>query len=103
VLKDTAKFVEVVPLSYYDPNLRGDVEVTARVTQEPNCVEAKIRPGGGIVVTVEREYTVEIVGETKLCVWVCDICDDGEKDDVFTDDFEELDDFADLDPDSFLD
>ncbi|MCE3023204.1 hypothetical protein LWS74_13320 [Staphylococcus pasteuri] len=46
---------------------------------------------------------MEIVGETKLCVWVCDICDDGEKDDVFTDDFEELDDFADLDPDSFLD
>jgi spore coat protein E len=103
VLKESVKFVEVVPLSYYDHNCRGDVEVTARVTQEPNCVEAKVNPGGGIVVTVEREYAVEIIGETKLCVFVCDSCDDGEKDDLFTDEFEELDDFTDLDPDTFLD
>ncbi|QYY43974.1 Outer spore coat protein E (CotE) [Aneurinibacillus thermoaerophilus] len=103
MLKETVKFVDVVPLSYYDHNCRGDVEVTARVTQEPNCVEAKVKPGGGIVVTVEREYAVEVIGETKLCVFVCDLCDDDDKDDIFIDEFEELDDFTDLDPDTFLD
>jgi spore coat protein E len=79
------------------------MEVTARVTQEPNCVEAKITASGSVVVTVEREYSVEVVGETKLCVLVTDALDDEAKDDSYTDDYEELDDFADLDPDTFLD
>ncbi|BAU28798.1 outer spore coat protein E (CotE) [Aneurinibacillus soli] len=103
MLKETVKFVEVVPLSYYDSNCRGDIEVTARVTQEPNCVEARVSSNGVIVVTVEREYAVEIVGETKLCIVICDSCGDEEKDEMYTDEFEELDDFADLDPDTFLD
>jgi spore coat protein E len=79
------------------------MEVTARVVQEPNCVEAKVLPSGSIVVTVEREYSVEVVGETKLTVVVTDALDDEPKDDSYTDDYEELDDFADLDPDTFLD
>ncbi len=66
-------------------------------------MEAKITASGSVVVTVEREYSVEVVGETKLCVLVTDALDDEAKDDSYTDDYEELDDFADLDPDTFLD
>ncbi|WCN36616.1 outer spore coat protein CotE [Aneurinibacillus uraniidurans] len=103
MLKETIKFVEVVPLSYYDGNCRGEIEVTARVTQEPNCVEARVASNGVIVLSVEREYAVEIVGETKLCIVICDSCGDDEKDEMYTDEFEDMDDFADLDPDTFLD
>ncbi|WP_027417860.1 outer spore coat protein CotE [Aneurinibacillus terranovensis] len=104
VQKETIKFVDTVPLSYYDSNCRGDVEVTARVTQDPHCVEAKLT-GGKIVVTVEREYSVEVVGETKLCVVICDSCDDDYKEELYADTFDDLDEFTDLDlePDKFID
>ena len=50
---------------------------------------------------VESEFAVEVIGETKLCVVVCDNCDDGEKD-VDFDDLEDVEDFDDLDGD-FID
>jgi spore coat protein E len=101
VAKETVSYVEQVPLSYLDSNSREEtLEVTAKATQEPNCIEAKVSStGDGVVIHVEREFTVECLGETKVCV----VCVDTDEDDKEFD-FEEIDeDFDDLDPDLFID
>ena len=73
VAKETVSYVEHVPLSYIDPKHRASTEeVSADATQEPNCVEANISNSGtGVVVRVEREFAVEMIAETKVCVAVC--------------------------------
>lgn len=73
VAKETVSYVELVPLSYVDPKHRASTEeVSATSTQEPNCVEASITAGGdGVLIRVEREYQVELVAETKVCIVVC--------------------------------
>jgi len=97
VIKENVSFVENVPLSFFDNNCRGKLEVHAQALQQPNCLEAKISgTGDSILVKVESEFAVEVVGETKLCVVICDSCHDDEKD-VDFDDLEDFDDFDDLD------
>ncbi len=100
VAKETVSYVELVPLSYVDPKHRASTEeVSAMSTQEPNCVEASISAGGdGVLIRVEREYQVELVAETKVCVVVCQNgCNDfGDKElDFFEaqgdEDYEDLD------------
>jgi spore coat protein E len=101
VAKETVSYVEQVPLSYLDANTRADtLEVSAKATQEPNCIDAKVSSSGdGVLIHVEREFAVECVGETKVCV-VCI-----ENDDIKEFDFDGADDgdFEDLDPDLFID
>lgn len=103
VAKETVSYVEVVPLSYLDPKYRKNTEeVTAMATQEPNCLEANVGSDGTVLVHVEREYEVEMMAETKICVVVypggCDPL--GEKDFDFTiDGGGDLADYEDLDPD----
>lgn len=72
VAKETVSYVECVPLSYVDPRHRAStVEVCAEAIQDPNCVEATIAPNGSeVIVRVEREFAVEMIAETKLCVVV---------------------------------
>jgi spore coat protein E len=72
VAKETISYVELVPLSYVDPKHRASTEeVTADATQEPNCVEATISANGSsVLIRVEREFVVEMVAETKVCVVV---------------------------------
>ncbi|HJV45368.1 MAG TPA: outer spore coat protein CotE [Bacillota bacterium] len=97
VIKENVAYVEQVPLSYFDTNCRGKLEIMAHATQHPNCLEAKIsKSGDSIKVKVESEFEVEVIGETKLCVVLCDSCGDGEKD-VDFDDVEDIEDFDDLD------
>jgi spore coat protein E len=98
VAKETLSYVEVVPLTYLDKKHKpATAEVAAVATQEPNCVEASISSSGdSVIIRVEREYQVELVAETKVCIMVCDRgCDDfGDKHvdfDHSTDDFEDLD------------
>ncbi|WP_027084817.1 outer spore coat protein CotE [Cohnella panacarvi] len=98
VAKETISYVELVPLSYLDPKHRASTEeVSAEATQEPNCVEATITANGSSVsIRVEREFAVEMVAETKVCVAVCPGgCDDDGKDGDFSlgddGDFEDLD------------
>lgn len=97
VAKETISYVELVPLSYVDPKHRAATEeVTAEAAQEPNCVEATIGSGGNsVLIRVEREFAVEMVAETKVCVAVCPGgCDDDGKDHDFgyaDEDFEDLD------------
>lgn len=101
VAKETLSYVEAVPLSYLDRNHRKPTaEVFAETTQEPSCVEANIVTSGNAVrIKVEREFKVEMVAETKVCVLVNEngIDElDGEKD--FDFDYDGGD-FEDLDPD----
>lgn len=105
VAKETISYVEVVPLSYLDKNHRSSsAEVSAAATQEPNCVEASINSrGDGVVIRVEREYKVEMIAETKVCVVVCpNGCDDLDDKGIDFEDAEDGD-FEDLDPDLFDD
>ncbi|MEI7024360.1 outer spore coat protein CotE [Paenibacillus sp. y28] len=101
VAKETVSYVETVGLSYLDSKHRpATVEVAAEATQEPNCVEASIsRSGGGVVIRVEREFSVEMVAETKVCVVVCQNCDDLADKEFEFDGGEETGEFEDLDPD----
>jgi spore coat protein E len=100
VAKETVSYVELVPLSYIDPKHRAStVEVSAEATQDPNCVEANVSStGNNVVIRVEREFAVEMIAETKVCVLVCDGgCDDLDKDVDFGGSDES--DYEDLDPD----
>jgi spore coat protein E len=72
VAKETVSYVEHVPLSYVDPKHRSSTEeVSAEATQEPNCVEATISSNGtSVLIRVEREFSVEMIAETKVVVIV---------------------------------
>lgn len=105
VAKETISYVEAVPLSYLDKKHRpSTAEVSAIATQEPNCVEASISSNGkDVVIRVEREYKVEMIAETKVCVVVCPGgCDDLDDKHIDFDGAEDGD-FEDLDPDLFDD
>lgn len=100
VAKETLSYVDLVPLSYLDPKHRASTEeVSAEATQEPNCVEANVSSNGtSVSIRVEREFAVEMVAETKVCVKVCpNGC--GDLDDKDYDFGGEESDFEDLDPD----
>ncbi|MFZ3587839.1 outer spore coat protein CotE [Bacillus sp. DJP31] len=95
VVTETVHYKDTVKLRYRDENFFGDDhEVIARVIQQPNCLEATISPNGNkVIVQVEREFLVEVIGETKVCVAVSpEACDDSDWDcDVDDEDFEDLD------------
>jgi len=104
VAKETVSYVELVPLTYFDKKHRSSTaEVFAVATQEPNCVEANISSqGDSVVIRVEREFQVEMVAETKVCVVVCPGgCDDFDDKDVDFADLGTEDDYEDLDPELF--
>ena len=106
VAKQTVSYVDQVPLSYFDRNVReGSVEVSALATQPPNCIEATIAENANIVlVRVEREMSVEVIGETKLTVAVMESDSFDEKDFVMEDlAAQEAGDFEELDPDLVID
>lgn len=101
VAKETVSYVDVVSLSYVDSKHRpATAEVSAHCTQDPNCIEASVSSSGdSVIIRVEREYQVEMVAETKVCVVVCPGgCNDFEEKHI---DFDGVDDgdFEDLDPD----
>lgn len=99
VVTERVTYCDAVPLGVKDNNcLNDDLEVLARVIQQPNCLECSIaNQGHKVVVEVEREFIVEVVGETKICVRVdpdgC-ISDDDDWEFEVSDD-----DFSDVDPD----
>lgn len=95
VVTERVEYKDVIKVKYRDPDSLEDLEVIARVLQQPNCCEASISPNGNkIIVNVEREFLVEVIGETTVCVAVhpdkCD-CDDEEWGfDVDDEEFEDL-------------
>ncbi|MCU9611981.1 outer spore coat protein CotE [Caldibacillus lycopersici] len=93
VATEKVHYHDVVKLKYKDDHTIEDKEVIAKVLQQPNCAEAVISPNGNkIIVTAEREFLVEVIGETKIVVCLCqDDYDDDEWDlDVDDEEFEEL-------------
>ncbi|MDN3953929.1 outer spore coat protein CotE [Sporolactobacillus laevolacticus] len=74
VVCETVNYRDRVPLTLRDKQVVSDhVDVACRPLQEPNCLEAKISPNGNrVVAQVEREFLVEVIGETKVKVRVDD-------------------------------
>lgn len=100
VATERVKYEDTIRLKYRDPDCLDDIDVIAKVLQQPNCVEAVISPDGKrIVVQVEREFLVEVIGETTICIEVHKgrhrMDDDdwgfGEEDDVDDEEFEDID------------
>lgn len=95
VVTEKVQYVDSISLKYRDSDSQDDQDVIARAIQQPNCIEASISSDGDkVVVHVEREFAVEVIGETKVCVQVNP---EGCKDDDWESDAE--DEFDDLDPD----
>ncbi|MBB5171992.1 outer spore coat protein CotE [Texcoconibacillus texcoconensis] len=100
VATETVSYTDIVPLVMHDENvLSDDLEVIARAIQQPNTLEALVEPNGyDVSVEVEREFIVEVVGETKISVYVNP---DGVSDDwdekIWDVDIED-EEFEDLDP-----
>ncbi len=99
VKKESVSYTETVPLSFFDHNCRGELEIIARAVEQPKCVKAEISGGRTVTVRVEKEFAVEVIGETKVCVVICNNCDG--KDD-FVGDFEESSEEFDEEFDSLL-
>ncbi|HEY4552807.1 MAG TPA: outer spore coat protein CotE [Bacillaceae bacterium] len=95
VANERIDYKDVIKLKYRDPDCLDDRVVVAKVLQQPNCVEAVISKNGNkILVNSEREFLVEVIGETKVCVAIhqddCH-CDDDNWDDELDDkEFEEI-------------
>ncbi|MFA1822200.1 outer spore coat protein CotE [Virgibacillus oceani] len=72
VVTERVTYTDVVPLSVKDHNtINDEFDVIAKVIQQPNCLECKIsNKGNKIIVEVEREFLVQVIGETKISVKV---------------------------------
>ena len=71
VKTEKVQYTDVVNLKYRDPDFLDDREIVVKVVQQPNCIEACINADGQkIVVEVEKEFFVEVIGETKVVVAV---------------------------------
>ncbi|MDQ0337348.1 spore coat protein E [Caldalkalibacillus uzonensis] len=103
VATETVSYADQVPLTMMDKNyLDNGLQVDARATQQPTACEATISNSGhSVLVQVEREFLVEVIGETKVCVMVCPGGCDGLDDKEFT--FDDDQDFEELDPDIVID
>lgn len=75
VAKDTVSYVEQIALRDLDLDcVRDSRQVDVRVLQNPNCLDATVTGNGSeILVRVEKELGVELVGQTKLAVVTCQI------------------------------
>ncbi|MCK6257091.1 outer spore coat protein CotE [Fictibacillus sp. WQ 8-8] len=72
VVTETVGYKDSIVLSTRDEHATGkDLEISARCIQAPNTLEATISPNGSrMVIQCEREFTCDVIGETKVCVYV---------------------------------
>lgn len=71
VHSETIQYKDRIKLKYRDEDIRDSNEVNVKVLQQPNCIEAIILPSGETFeVVVEREFLVEVIGETTVCITV---------------------------------
>jgi spore coat protein E len=107
VVKETIRYAEQVPLSYFDRHAQEtSIDVSAAVTQTPNCVEALIAShSDDVLVSIEKEFAVEMIGETKVCVAVYPLAFAEIDDKEILGGYDDLDTrhFEDLDPDLLID
>ncbi|MFD1037907.1 outer spore coat protein CotE [Virgibacillus byunsanensis] len=72
VVTERVTYCDYIPLSVKDDHcISDDYDVVAKVIQQPNCLECNIATKGHkINVEVEREFLVQVIGETKVYVRV---------------------------------
>ncbi|GEL75800.1 outer spore coat protein CotE [Tenuibacillus multivorans] len=86
VVTERKQYVDKVPVVMKDEKcISNKFDVVARATQQPNTLECTIDDNGRIKVELEREFVVDIIGETK--VWAKVEPNGFDEDDV---DFDEL-------------
>jgi len=90
VVTERVTYCDYIPLSIKDDNcLNDEYDVICKVIQQPNCLECKIaNQGHKIVVEIEREFVVQVIGDTKICVRVDPKGCDNDDDDEDWDDYE---------------
>lgn len=99
VVTERVTYTDPIKLSVKDKQTIGTkIEVFAKVLQQPNCLECTIaKSDQKIVADVEREFLVEVIGDTKVAVRVDP---SGVEDDDEEWDFELTDEeLSDVDPD----
>ncbi|OEF96014.1 outer spore coat protein CotE [Desulfuribacillus alkaliarsenatis] len=103
VAKELVTYVEEISMDMMDNNSTGsNMDVITIVKQQPNCLEAKVNEeGDSIRVKVEKEYYVELVGETKIAVLVVEPDEKDFDDSDFIDD--EIEEDNQLDTDILID
>lgn len=87
VVSETVTYRDQVNLTIKDKKTVSDrMDVIVKTLQEPNCLEATPTASGHkIVAQVEREFVVEVIGETKVSVRVTaedDLVSDGWEEDL---------------------
>lgn len=71
VYTETIPYKDRIKLHYRDEEIIDSNDVHVRVLQQPNCIEAIINQKGDCFnVVIEREFLVEVIGETKVVVSV---------------------------------
>lgn len=97
VAKDTVSYIQQIPLRELDPlATRDGMQVSVKVLQQPNCLDATIVDGGSeILVRVEKELSVEVMGKTKVYVLVSDPPSEKDDEPMEEDIFEDDEDFED--------
>lgn len=66
---ETIAYKDRIKLSFRDGEEVDSNDVKVRVLQQPNCIEAIItKQGDKFQVTIEREFLVEIIGETTIVI-----------------------------------
>ncbi|MDY0408220.1 outer spore coat protein CotE [Virgibacillus soli] len=90
VITERVTYCDVIPLAIRDEHcINDDYDVICKVTQQPNCLECSIsKKGHKINVDIEREFLVQVIGETKIYVKV------DPKGHKYADDEDEVWDFA---------
>src|SRR5690625_306391 len=74
VVREQIHYCDDIPLTEVDEHAFDHIhEVMAKVVKQPNCMECSIVDGRKIHVEVEREFAVEVIGETKVRVKVTPI------------------------------
>ena len=69
VFTETISYKDRIKLKYRDGEESDSNEVKVRVLQQPNCIEAVISKNGELFnVTIEREFLVEVIGETSVVI-----------------------------------
>ncbi|MFC5558728.1 outer spore coat protein CotE [Ureibacillus thermophilus] len=71
VYSETIPYKDRIKLHYRDEEIIDSNEVHVKVLQQPNCIEAIINQKGDCFnIVIEREFLVELIGETKIVVSV---------------------------------
>lgn len=71
LVTEEVHYYDEIPLQYMDQHALNDMnQVTAKVIKQPTCNECRVTEDEKILVDVEKEFAVEVIGETKVKVQV---------------------------------